>query len=57
MISTFQVGTAGLVVDLHLLDFQEVCGGLSDVLPNFFVLYLNYLPPEAFSSTSSISTL
>ena len=31
--------------------------GLSGVFPTNFVLYLNYLPSEALSSTSSISSL
>ena len=50
MASTFKVGTGGRFT-------SQSFPGLSGVFPTIFVLYLNDLPSEALSSTSSISSL
>ena len=60
--STFKVGTAGCSgrggwVPSKFCDAGGGHGDLSGVFLSIFVLYLNDLPSEALSSTSSISSL
>ena len=53
---TFRVGIAGCTDGFASPRFS-VCGGLSSVFPTIFILYLNDLPSEALSSTTSILSL
>ena len=59
--STFKTGTGGYGGRFGRdgWDPSEFggCGGISGVFPTTFVLYLNDLPSEALSLTSSISSL
>ena len=56
MTPTFRVGIAGCTGGFASPRFS-VCGGLSSVFPTIFILYLNDLPSEALSSTTSILSL